>query len=213
MHGFNKQLPAKLQSNQLPKKQDVQRDFLNYQCSQQAIFIALLLRHCKVVLAKPVKKCCVTHQFLRITTLIYPNNVELNVEKEVEQLCENKKQQDILDGVATKTADRRYKSNKRAESMNLLIKELKQFQYTFESRVTESKKNTSKLEIVYTISHKNQTFFDSEQIDSIGTDLNKYYTNILSSNKKSIVLNNDTYFFELLKKSNIFLNFDDDPIL
>ncbi|BFU20314.1 hypothetical protein EHI8A_002600 [Entamoeba histolytica HM-1:IMSS-B] len=196
--GGNKKIKRKNGTNEIQKSQLVLRDFLNYITSEQAIFIGLLSLEAKVIIGKPLKRSSVTRQYLRVISIEFDDGRVIECENEVEAKCIEKKKNDIKNGVSEKTAIRRFKTNKRTESTNILISFLKKMGYNFQSRLTEGKKDTSKLETVYKICKNNIELMDSNQIDQIGEQINKFLFNLVSSVVDPVVISNNEQIKKLL---------------
>ncbi|ELP87002.1 hypothetical protein EIN_318610 [Entamoeba invadens IP1] len=190
----------KASTETVSKSQSVLRDFQNYQASQQAIFIALLSLTNNVSIGKPLKKSSVTRQFIRVVVVESADTHQrIEIEKEVEKRCLEKRRIDINNGVSEKTSARRFKTNKRAESMNILIEELRKVGYVFESRLTEGKKDTIKLETVYKVTKKDSgPCFDSEEIEKIGEDINKYLYSLVSHSNENVIVHDNKELKKLI---------------
>ena len=120
----------------------------NYQVIQQSFLITLLNQYCEIHLTKQKKRSHVTLPFFTIEKIIFSDSDVILFNDLVEKRCTEIKNYDIQNGVAIKTAARRYKSNKITEVLHLLMDLVRMYEDPFITRTTFGKNGAKQMEII-----------------------------------------------------------------
>ena len=169
----------------------------NYQVSQQGVLLALINKHFSISLAAPKKKSVVAQQMIVINYLKRDTDVVL-VEEFIHRRLGEIQRYDMANGVSKKTAIRRCENNKIAETNHLLIDILREFGYTFNTKITDGKNGTLKTETIYSISYKGMTIMTRSLIESSGLAINKYLNDILFETQSVHIPRNDSILYHML---------------
>ncbi|ELP88455.1 hypothetical protein EIN_229980 [Entamoeba invadens IP1] len=161
----------------------------NSQVYQQAILLALINKHFQVKLLIPIKRSVLTLQLFKIEELTEGNDC-IRVEDFVEKRCQEKFSNDVKQGIAEKTAKRRYETNRTTEQLHLLMDVLREFGYKFESRYTSGKKGAQKVETFNTIYLNDVVVVSQQQIVDLGTNINEKIAGLLFDKRQSEVPKN-----------------------
>ncbi|EDR28509.1 hypothetical protein EDI_193900 [Entamoeba dispar SAW760] len=169
----------------------------NYQVSQQAVLLALINRHFSLSLSAPKKKSVVAQQMITVNYLRRGSDT-VAVDEFIHRRLAEIQQYDISQGVAPKTAARRCENNRIAEVNHLLIDILREFGYSFSTKVTDGKNGTIKTESVYSILYKGTTLFTRSTIQSSGLAINKYLNDLLFETQTTLVSKNNCILHHML---------------
>ncbi|EKE39218.1 hypothetical protein ENUP19_0003G0054 [Entamoeba nuttalli] len=167
-----------------------------YQVYQQGVLLVLLNNHFEITLQIPTKRSVVTRQYFKINELRRGND-SIKVEEYVEQRCKEKYLQDLSNGIAEKTARRRYDTNKITEQLHLLIDLLTEFGYRFVSKRTSGKKGAQIVETIQKVISPNVTILNKE-IPTIGVQTNDYLTHHCFDLKCAVIQRCDSSFLSNL---------------
>ncbi|ELP89597.1 hypothetical protein EIN_525920 [Entamoeba invadens IP1] len=177
-HDTKQKVPCKYASRRL-------RD---YQTSQQGTFIGLLNNYCDITFIKPPKKAVLTHQFVKIKKISFSSKDVIVLEDFLQKRCGEHKDGDLDRGCSEKTANRRFQTNKKIETLHLLYDILGEFGFFCEVNATKGKKETMKLQNVENVFYQEKYLMGIEEIYTVGFKVNDYLCNLIE-NKDEITLN------------------------
>ncbi|KAL7717590.1 TATA-binding protein-associated phosphoprotein [Entamoeba marina] len=164
------------------------RVYRNYQTIQETICIALLNQFSDISIKQPTKKSVVTQQFMRINTISFGDEDDIDVTGFLRGRCLDHKNFDLKSGVSTKTADRRYQNNKKIEMLHLLIDLLMVNGYHFKTKTTEGKSGVFKLEAIKEIYYKDKLVYTNSEIEERAAQINQYLVHRLHQSNGELTL-------------------------
>ncbi|ELP91644.1 hypothetical protein EIN_206310 [Entamoeba invadens IP1] len=167
------------------------RDVRALQTAQECICIALLNKYCSFSFKQPAKKSTVAPQFLRICKVTFSVGDEVDFEDIVKKRCLRVLQDDIIAGIPSKTAQRRFETNKKTEMIHLLIDMLREFGYFFQTRMTVGKSGTVKAENIIEIWKSGIKMFGCKDIEEKGVKVSKYLADQGKNEKEFIIKKNN----------------------
>ena len=168
---------------------DICRETRNKQSIQQLMLLALLNRHCTIVLKK-TRKSVLTAQFVGIERIEFNDDDMINVSEFLTRRVKEQYDFDISHGVDKKTAIRRMQTNRRIETMRLLVDLLVELGYTIIAKYAKGKHETNKMDIIESITYKGNALHIHSQ--SIGDELNEFFSaHTEASGLTKITMNNE----------------------
>ena len=118
----------------------------NYQAFQQAILITLLNNYAVITVKKERKRSNVTVPFFTISSVIFNEIDEIDIDQYVQKRCIEIKEYDLTHNINPKTATRRYKTNRVTEVIHTLIDLLRIKDERIETTTTRYKEGVKQSE-------------------------------------------------------------------
>ena len=160
----------------------------NYQSIQECMLIGLLNSYSEIKIKKPFKKAMVTVPFVAIDKIIFNKTDIINVSEFLNKRCQERMNYEIQIGVSSKTALRRYKTNKFSETNHLLMDLLLDLGYLFNTTIPPHKKNLQAHETIQAIFDREGRCYTRQMINLIGSKINAYFAAYFEFNKDPIIL-------------------------
>ena len=160
----------------------------NYQSIQECMLIGLLNRYSDIKIKRPFKKATVTIPFVTIEKVIFNKTDIINVVEFLNKRCQERMEYELKIGVSSKTALRRYKTNKFTETNHLLMDLLLDMGYLFNTTIPPHKKNLQAHETIQAIFDRSGRCYRREMIVTIGTKINSYFSKYFESTDEPIIL-------------------------
>ena len=187
---MEKQIMPKNMKREKPVK--TSREIRNFQTLQQSILISLLNRYADITFKQPAKKSITTQQYMRIKTIKFSEENTINFADFLKRRCSEHYDWDIQHGVPSKTAKRRYQTNKKTDGLHLLMDFLIELGFHFNTKLTEGKMGTIKLENIIEIKKNDKIIVNMKDFQQIGLNINCILNNRMNkAGKEMILLKND----------------------
>ncbi|KAL7711577.1 TATA-binding protein-associated phosphoprotein [Entamoeba marina] len=165
----------------LPRFKSKQIDMMNLQSNLQAVLIGLLSKFCIINVGRPHRKSVLTQQFIKIKSLQFTNDDEIDIPTFIQRRSEEKILNEFVNGnTSKKTAKRRVQPTKRLELMKLLQDLLSEFDITVYTEEEDANGYQGKVYIY----HKSTLLFDTKDVTLKGTQINESVTELLSTTKQ-----------------------------
>ncbi|ELP91426.1 hypothetical protein EIN_155330 [Entamoeba invadens IP1] len=159
------------------------KDLRNYQVYQQAVLIALLNQHADIIITPQKKKSNVTLPFFTIKSVVFSPTDRVDLTYIVEKRCKQQMEMDVARGISSKTAMRRYKTNRVAENLHMVLDLLFEFDNLFVIKTTNGKNGANRLDTVTAALLPNNEWISYDDITEIGSQLNSFIANMLTQNE------------------------------
>ncbi|ELP84841.1 hypothetical protein EIN_283970 [Entamoeba invadens IP1] len=182
------------------KSPKLYKDIRNYQVYQQAVLLALLNQHAEIVLSPQKKKSNVTLPFFTVKSVIFNQTDRVELTHFVEKRCKKQMENDVANGISSKTALRRYKTNRVAENLHMVLDLLFEFDYLFVIKTTHGKNGANKLDTVTSCMLPNKVWMTQEQIVSVGMEINSNLSKILSQTESISLPKNSPILCQFLQE-------------
>ena len=174
------------------------KNYRNYQVFQQACFIGFLNRYHTIIIQKPIKRCVVTYQIINIKSIVIDGQ-EIEIDRLVEQRCNERKQFDVNTGISQKTAKQRYAKNKIIEMHHLLMDILiEKHHFLFNTIQSTGKNKTMIDEVVQEVFHEKKFLLDKTMIEERGKKINEYICSLLQTKYEIEIQVNDVKLQKIL---------------
>ncbi|EDR27683.1 hypothetical protein EDI_162850 [Entamoeba dispar SAW760] len=154
------------------KKNKTSREIRNSQTIQQAVLIGALNYYADIIFKQPAKKSITTHQYMRIKSVNFSDENVVSFAEFLKTRCYEHFRYDISHGVALKTAKRRYQTNKKTDGLHLLMDLLNELGFEFNTKLTEGKSGTIKLENILEVRKESFIIINQKNFETVGREIN-----------------------------------------
>ncbi|ELP87902.1 hypothetical protein EIN_274890 [Entamoeba invadens IP1] len=169
--------------DEIPRFKVRQINAMNYQADLQAIYIALLARHCTITIGRPHRLSHLTKQFIKIKKIVFSNLDSIDVLQFIQTRSNEQAQHEYKTGNTTqKTAKRRIQPTKRREEMRFLQDILFEFGYYVEisSETIDGYEGSVSL-------YSKKGSITTNSIRLLGDELNKKLSSILEAQPNALL--------------------------
>ena len=171
----------------LPFKTQCSREKRNQEAIQQTLLLGFVTQFHTVTLEKPTKKSNVTEQIPKIISIEYGNET-FEFDNFVKDRFKSDLEQTENDPKEHVKSLRIYNRNIHIFTNNYLFDLCMENGFTFSSHLSKVSKNIQRFEYFDSVFYRNRYMMDNSRIVSIGKNLCRYFSSLLSGERKMVTL-------------------------